>query len=308
MQNKLTVFVFSSSGAPIKKTTISKTLIKLTVMCFLVCLGGLGYVVFDYCNLKAIHTNSINLSDLIQVQQEDIGTQRQQIQKFADEINSLKSKIAELNTFEKKIRVIANLENQGETGDLFGVGGSIPEDLDTGVELTQKHNSLVREMHEQTENLSLATINQKQGFNLLLKHLEEQKNLLASTPTIAPAKGWITSKFGYRTSPFTGRREFHKGLDIAARRGTPVYATAEGIVTYAKVKGLLGRTIVIDHGHGMVTRFGHLNKILVSHGQTVQRGDNIGSIGNTGRSTGPHLHYEVRLNGLPVNPSIYIMN
>ena len=119
---------------------------------------------------------------------------------------------------------------------------------------------------------------------------------------------FATAKFGRGVSPFTGRREFHKGLDIANHKKTPVIATADGTVIYSKEKGLLGKLTVINHGHGMVTRYAHLDKLLKKHGEKVKRGDVIGLLGNTGRSTGPHLHYEVKLNGIQVNPEKYIFN
>ena len=133
-------------------------------------------------------------------------------------------------------------------------------------------------------------------------------DLLASTPAIRPTKGWKTSGFGYRVSPFTGLKEFHKGVDIATRKGTPIIASADGVVTFAGTKGMMGRVITIDHGHGMITRYGHLHKALKKRGDAVKRGEKIALVGSSGRSTGPHLHYEVLLNGLPVNPEKYILN
>jgi murein DD-endopeptidase MepM/ murein hydrolase activator NlpD len=120
--------------------------------------------------------------------------------------------------------------------------------------------------------------------------------------------GWKTSSFGYRRSPFTGRRELHKGLDIAAPNGSPIIAPADGVVTYSARKGLMGNMISIKHGYGLLTRYGHLSKMLKKKGEKVERGEIIALVGSTGRSTGPHLHYEVRLNGVPVNPEKYILN
>jgi murein DD-endopeptidase MepM/ murein hydrolase activator NlpD len=166
----------------------------------------------------------------------------------------------------------------------------------------------MREMHSQTRQLTLASIHQKNGLESLYNELVSQRNLLSSTPSIRPAKGWISSRFGYRESPFTGLREFHKGLDIANRKGTPIIATGDGTVTFAGSKGFLGKMVVINHGHGMVTRYGHLQKISVKRKDNVKRGDTIGYMGNSGRGTGSHLHYEVLLNGIPVNPKKYILN
>ncbi|MCP4694110.1 MAG: M23 family metallopeptidase [Desulfobacterales bacterium] len=163
-------------------------------------------------------------------------------------------------------------------------------------------------MHDQVKLLDQAAQLQHQGFDSLVGVLQNQQNLLASTPAIWPVKGWVTSTFGRRKSPFTGLREFHKGLDIATRKGTPIIAPADGVVSAVGTKGFLGKMIAVDHGHGIVTRFGHLQKALKKRGDKVKRGDVIALVGATGRVTGPHVHYEVRLNGLPVNPKKYILN
>jgi murein DD-endopeptidase MepM/ murein hydrolase activator NlpD len=269
---------------------------------------SISFFGYDYYQLKATNVNSLNSLEKLTSASDEVIRQRQQIQEFAGEISELKSKLIALNNFEKKIRIIANIETKDGQDGLFGVGGSIPEDLDSQIPLTQKHNSLLRDMHEQVDQLQAASSNQNQGFETLFKYLNDQQNLLASTPAVRPCQGWTTSRFGYRKSPFTGRREFHKGLDIANRHGSPVIATADGVITFVGPKGLLGNMVRVDHGHGMVTRYGHLSKMLVKRGQAVKRGDKIALMGNSGRSTGPHLHYEVHLNGIPVNPHKYILN
>lgn len=126
------------------------------------------------------------------------------------------------------------------------------------------------------------------------------------TPLIRLAAGLITSTFGYRLSSFPNRREFHQGLDIAAPKGTPVIAPADGIISFVGIKGLLGRIVVIDHGNGIITRYGHLYKALKKNGNHVKRGEIIARIGTSGRSTEYHLYYEVHVNGIPVNPEKYI--
>ena len=166
----------------------------------------------------------------------------------------------------------------------------------------------MREMHRQVDELNTVSQRQENRFGRLLDKLEGQRNLLASTPAIRPTVGWMTSRFGHRISPFTGRKEFHKGIDIAHRHGTAILATADGIVSFAGKKGAMGNVLVIDHGHGMITRYAHLSKPLKERGEKVKRGDIIAQMGSSGRSTGPHLHYEVHLNGVPVNPSQYILN
>jgi murein DD-endopeptidase MepM/ murein hydrolase activator NlpD len=142
----------------------------------------------------------------------------------------------------------------------------------------------------------------------LWESLSERQSLLNATPNIRPAKGWFTSRFGYRISPFTGRPALHTGLDIAAAPGSPVYAPGDGMVTFAGYDEGYGKMITIDHGYGLTTRYGHNAQIYVQVGQKVQRWDVIASVGNTGRSTGPHLHYEVRVNGVPRDPALYILD
>lgn len=142
----------------------------------------------------------------------------------------------------------------------------------------------------------------------LWESLSERQSLLNSTPNMKPAKGWITSRFGYRVSPFTGKTALHAGLDIAAAPGSPVYAPADGVVVFASYDESYGKLITIDYGYGVTTRFGHLSQIYVQAGQRVSKWDVVGAVGNTGRSTGPHLHYEVRINGTAVDPINYVLD
>jgi murein DD-endopeptidase MepM/ murein hydrolase activator NlpD len=126
--------------------------------------------------------------------------------------------------------------------------------------------------------------------------------LAAATPSIWPAHGWLSSSVGRRTDPITGGADYHQGLDISADAGSPIYSTADGTVTHSAREGAYGNLITIDHGYGLETRYGHLSKYDVRSGEKVKRGQVIGRVGSTGRATGPHLHYEVRVNGRLLNP------
>lgn len=148
----------------------------------------------------------------------------------------------------------------------------------------------------------------EQGVLQLWDSLSERQNLLLSTPSVKPVKGWFTSRFGYRVDPFTNRAEMHTGLDMAAPPGTPVYAPADGIVSYVGYEAGYGKLVSIDHGYGVVTRYGHNSRVFVEQGQKIRRWDVVSSVGSTGRSTGAHLHYEVRVHGVPVDPLNYILN
>jgi murein DD-endopeptidase MepM/ murein hydrolase activator NlpD len=145
-----------------------------------------------------------------------------------------------------------------------------------------------------------------QGLENRLRYVrhdvEQREALAAATPSIWPAHGWLTGTFGGRSDPFTGESGFHQGLDISLEKGSPVYATADGTVESAAYNGDYGNLIVLKHGFGLTTRYGHLSGFAVKSGQTVKRGDVIGYVGATGRATGPHLHYEILTNGQLMNP------
>ena len=127
-----------------------------------------------------------------------------------------------------------------------------------------------------------------------------------AAPNLWPVEGLVTGSFGERIDPFNGEGAFHRGVDISSSVGQPVIAPADGVVTYADFLGGYGRAVIIDHGHGLTTRYGHLANFAVIAGQEIHRGDTLGYVGLSGRSTGPHLHYEVRINDTPVNPRKYL--
>ena len=142
----------------------------------------------------------------------------------------------------------------------------------------------------------------------LASTLLDQKDYLLSMPTLKPTNGWYTSGFGMRSSPYTGLPAMHEGLDIANHYGQTIISPAAGIVSFAGARPGYGKLITIDHGYGLQTQYGHISKFYVKEGDRVKRGQRISAIGNTGRSTGPHVHYEVRVNGIPVDPYFYILN
>ncbi len=308
MAHKFSFIVLGGSGTTVKQIHWSRNkLYAMGALAGLILVIGC-YGMLDYFAMRSQLAAKNHIEKSFAQQSEEVLHQREQIQKFATEINALKDKLIQLNKFEEQIRIIANIDQPNGHDGLFGVGGSAPDDLNPNIELTERHQRLIKDMHRQIGQLDSASNRQRTDFESLLGRLEAQKNLLAHTPAIRPTSGWMTSRFGYRQSPFTGKREFHRGLDIANRVGTPIIATADGVVTYSDKKGMLGKVVIVDHGHGLVTRYGHTDALKVKVGSTVKRGQVIAHMGNSGRSTGPHLHYEVRLNGVPVNPTKYILN
>ena len=132
--------------------------------------------------------------------------------------------------------------------------------------------------------------------------------MLRSTPTLIPTRGWITSYFGMRKSPYSGRLKMHEGIDVGGKRGAPIVAPADGIVTFVGKKPGFGVLVQLDHGYGVESIYAHTKVATVKKGQTIRRGVMIAKVGNTGYSTGPHLHYEIRVNGTPVDPLYYILD
>ena len=308
MTKKFTILIIDDQGKPIRESRCSRTAIRVLAATALVMVALLGFGIYRYVSLHQAIAGERLMHAQWESQTHQIESQNRQIQLFAENINEIKSSLLTLNDFEQKIRIMANLEHKGNQADLFAIGGSMPEDLDTDIALKEDHDILIRQMHEQVDQIEQVAAIQKNSFDSLVKSLDGKRNLLAATPSLRPTRGWISSEFGYRISPFTGKRELHKGLDIANRHGTPIIAPADGVVTYAKKRWLMGNMVTIDHGYGMVTRYGHLDKFKVEKGTRVKRGDIVGLMGNTGRSTGPHLHYEVILNGVPVDPGRYILD
>jgi murein DD-endopeptidase MepM/ murein hydrolase activator NlpD len=234
--------------------------------------------------------------------------QRRQFVHLVQRIDQVTHQLNKLKAFDQKLKVMVNLET-GEDGSQFtGVGGSDPALTDPKRMMENSHKEMVRLMHRSLDTIENEIALGEQNKTELHKFLESQKILLASTPSIWPTKGWMSSRFGYRVSPFTGQKEFHKGIDISTRMNAPIIAPANGIVSHVGWDHGYGKVLTIEHGYGVRTKYAHLQKALVKKGQHVKRGETVALVGNTGRSTGPHLHYEVHLNRVAVNPLRYILN
>ncbi|MCU0243129.1 MAG: M23 family metallopeptidase [Vicinamibacteria bacterium] len=212
--------------------------------------------------------------------------------------SALRSKVTHLEGIVTKLGVMAGLVQVLPDAKLGGVGGvSNAEAISPTANFAQS----LREMDRNINDLSAQSAKLQDFY-------KDQKVLLSSTPSIWPVRGYLSAGFGNRIDPFTGQRDFHPGIDISTPLGTKVQAPADGVVVFVGPKGGYGNAIVIDHGYGMNTRFAHLDNFNVKLGQRVKRGDVIGFVGNTGRSTAPHLHYEVWVNNQTQNPIYYILD
>jgi len=260
--------------------------------------------IFFFCDYIQVRKKGFELAQLRYETEE----QRTKIHFFSSKIEDLEKQLARLKDFDKKIRIIANLEKGQETTSFVGMGGPSPSDVREKLRAERDEAGLVQQMRTDVERLKSEAMSREESLSELEKLLQNKREMLTHTPSIWPVHGWVTSGFGFRTDPFTGLAQMHEGLDISNREGTPVIASADGIVSATGKEFTYGNVVVISHGFGIISRYNHLSKILVGAGRKVKRGDIIAEVGTTGRSTGPHLHYEIRVNGIPINPRRYIFD
>ncbi len=230
------------------------------------------------------------------------------MREIMDELETNRTLLTRMSAVDSQFRKLLKLGDRKEVVSQFdGMGGPTEEDSARFSQLLQEKNDQL--MHKVNSNLKLTNqqaTQQEASFKEISVFLDKQRSILAATPSIWPVKGWITSGFGKRASPLTGEPGRHMGVDIANEVNTPIRATADGIVTYAGWESGYGRLIAIEHGYGYSTRYGHCARIDVKVGDEVERGKIIGYVGSTGRSTGSHVHYEVRIHGMPVDPEKYL--
>lgn len=235
-----------------------------------------------------------------------IEEQNTQLVNLTSKLNSVQADMARVQQFNSKLRAMMDLDRSEEPNT--GVGGPGTENFTRGYLPLLRQELLARKMNAFLKQLSSDAQLEEVRQQELLLVLRKKSEMLAATPSIWPTEGWVSSPFGSRSSPFSRKREFHKGLDIKAKAGAAIQAPAKGVVIFAGWHGAYGKTIIINHGNGITTRYAHMQRFVLEEGDTIMRGDLIGYVGSTGRSTGTHLHYEVMLNGVCVNPMQYILN
>jgi len=298
---KINIVIMPEGARRVRQLKVPKLLFFIV---FPVLIGAgviLAWIIRDYRSVKT------DIPRLAYLQKEN-SQQREQITSLTEKIHVIQKKLMELNDFDRKLRTMVNLEPTRESPHFVGMGGSDPSTSSSRAAAEKLNRKLVRNMHRSLDEIENEISVQVRERADLLSYLNKQKMLLASTPSVWPTKGWISSDFGYRLSPFTNEKEFHKGLDICNRKGAPIISPADGVVSSIENDPGYGRILTINHGYGVVTKYAHLDKVSVKRGQAVKRGQEIASVGSSGRTTGPHLHYEVHLNGVPVNPLRYILN
>lgn len=266
----------SRSRSYVRRVSIHTRWVKASALVVTLLFCAAAYGVYGLTQ-QALHRRIEQENNRLRLENE---RQRQQLQKLKNRVDAIEDASRRLSEMSG---VPAEEGEQGEGTSPHGAGGPA---LDAA----------------SVELLELRAARLEMDLRVYEASLKEQ----ARVPSLWPVAGESTDSFGYRGNPFGGGSEFHPGQDIAAPHGTPILAPADGRVVEAGWKNGYGQTVVIDHGNGLTTRYGHLSKIAVAAGQELKRGEELGLVGSTGRSTGPHLHYEVRLGDLPVSPRHYL--
>ncbi len=288
MGKRFTIFLVPDDNQQIRRFHLSRSLFFVGLGSCVLLLGVFAFLLYRHWSV------SLDYAELQRLRVVN-GEQRQSLNLLALNIDDLRQDMVELSATEARLRQLAELESATPLAPV--AMGGIPEseserdlgDLQQRINQLQVAIDLRRQSQEDVRNL-----------------LNDQVSINRATPQGWPVKGWLTSYFGMRKSPYTGRRSMHEGLDIAASTGTSVVATADGVIVRVGYSASYGKMVMVDHGYGFRTLYGHNSKNVVKVGQRVKRGDKVAEVGNTGRSTGSHVHYEILLNSVPIDPRAFL--
>jgi murein DD-endopeptidase MepM/ murein hydrolase activator NlpD len=267
-------------------------------------LGGLGILTLGILCLTAECANWGYRQVSLQFRQKQNAGLKGELQGVLAEQHEVESSLDSVSRVEERIRALYGMNGYNPAIRAFGVGGQRyePEGSFEAAVSEEILTSTLKNRQLQGKIDFAST-----SFHQIEEFVRYRHNLWEHTPFVLPTKGQITSGFGLRMHPILGEEKFHEGLDIANSRWTPIYATADGIVTTSNGNSNFGNLVVIDHGNGYVTKYAHMTKIMVEKGQLVKRYGLVGYMGDSGRATGIHLHYEVHRDGTPQNPEKYIL-
>lgn len=302
MRDRFLTFLYLPDGASEPRTLrVRRNVLVSLVVTIMVALGASGWTVLRYSSrLKDAYR-----VEILEKQNADLGAE---LATLEGELETLRRQVAQNFDFQKRARILANLEDLGDDVTEVGIGG-------TGLGSAQSLAALDPETRDRLvgargdiDKLLRQARLQKREYEEILAILEAGTEGLRTTPSLRPVNvGFVSSRYGWRMDPITGQRTMHRGVDYSARMGTPVHATADGVVTFSGVWQTYGNVVEISHGDGFVTRYAHLQRRLVQKGQRVTRGDVIARVGSTGRSTFSHLHYEIERQGERVDPLRFVL-
>lgn len=308
----ITIMVIPERTREVQKIVVPFLLVKLGVVLFSLITLFLMVIGVDYFHVlgrmgenKALKGENFKL--------------RQEIQTVRNKVDSMEATIERVRNYAKKLQILTgqgNTKNQVEMP--VGPVEIEPERIPSSKEKRSQTFSSEPDfsnvtfapqsgtaLDDKLRKLQLAGEETEGELSKLHTYLIAKSAVINATPSLLPIAGWLSSSFGYRRNPYDGSYRLHSGVDIAAEPGTPVRAPADGLVIFSGYREGYGKVLVIDHGYGIRTLFGHNSAVFVGQGTKVKRGETISQVGNTGRSTGPHLHYEIRKNGVPVNPATF---
>lgn len=324
----LTIYLVTNDESQTRKISVPMSYFKISAFIVGVVVVSLFAGIIDYFGLlvqsienKKLKIENINLQKQFQVVEGKLET----LQSGLDRVGMMTSKLKLITDTQMKDRA----EKLNFPAQAVTENNPPPQERMTGEQMLEQEpiistdnpvNTLKGEIATEKSTSNYATLVirideavkdstlKEQSVIELWEMLSDRQSLLSATPNIKPARGPIGSRFGYRIDPINGKQKMHAGVDIAASIGTPVRAPADGVVSFAGWDEFYGKLVSIDHGYGVLTRYAHNSQIYVQVGQKVNKFDVIAASGTTGRSTGPHVHYEVRVNGIPVNPMNYILD
>ncbi|GFR37093.1 hypothetical protein PRECH8_03890 [Insulibacter thermoxylanivorax] len=312
-KKQLTVIVVPEADRSVRRFRTSRIPL-LVLLALTFCMAALFFLWLDWKKQtyeRIIHQISDRLTserrshqDQLTMKNETIEELQQEVIKLTEQTEEVRSKLAELQRLEEEIRAVTGIDYpdaEGEDRSVQAAGGTfhaVKED-----EILTLADAAAQSLSTLSQSLTFM----QERLDQLLAKLSYLEYLSSITPSIWPAEGGrITSRYGYRLDPLTRRSAFHSGVDIDGKLRDDIYAAAAGKVAETGFTNSLGNYIIIDHSRGLQTLYAHLHEILVDPGDQVDKGELIGLMGSTGRSTGTHLHYEVHVNGKPVNPQSYL--
>jgi murein DD-endopeptidase MepM/ murein hydrolase activator NlpD len=298
MPRRYTIVVADRQTGAVRRFTIRLRPVAVAIVLVLAApvVAGLALRLTAVAEVEHLRNNNTTLA-------QENSSYRQATGTLATQIESLQSAISELGirarldpvSARAMEKLPANIKNMA-AGGTTAAGATAMLTADIGA--ASSFSSA-----ERTFGLLKNVLSSLESHLNIVRHtVEKREALMNATPSIWPIHGWLSASFGMRPDPFTGERDFHPGLDISADKGTPILATADGVVELAAPSGDYGNLVVVNHGYGLVTRYGHMSKFAVWTGKRVVRGELLGYVGATGRATGPHLHYEILASGKLMNP------
>ncbi len=294
MKRYYTFMIIPSSKGRAKKIVLSNRTIRFFIISF-----SIIFISFSLIFLDWLRTSYAKIE--VKKLKAENTKQKEKIKMYEDLTKELQEKINSFKSYVEKLNVFAGLQSPYALKEV-GSGGVSRNDVGTILS-----SSIQKPTIENPEILRKTASEVEQNLKILDKFFEDQSLRLSALPSIWPTRGYLSGFFGNRRDPFTGKIDFHPGLDISTQLGNKVFATANGIVITAEYRKGYGNVVIIEHGFGFSTLYAHLAKIAVKEGQKVKRWDVIGYVGTTGKSTGPHLHYEVRRYNQSLNPLDFIL-